>query len=95
MFDGWRQTREKCDQCQWVFERGEGDTFGFMYLSAGFLTGLFLLVMFFIWKPATYVGYLVMVAVVVAIMTWSLPHRKGLAIALEYLASRVWDQEQS
>lgn len=90
LFVGWRETRDECEKCGLVFEPADGDTFGFLYLSAGFLTGVFLLVMFFFWRPATYTGYMIAVAVTVGAMIWTLPHRKAIAIGIDYLANRAW-----
>jgi len=92
LFTGWRETRDACEQCGLVFEPSDGDTFGFLYLSAGFLTGVFLLVMFFFWRPATYAGYMIAVAVTVGAMIWTLPRRKALAIGFDYLANRAWGE---
>jgi len=89
MFDGWYRLREACSRCKLVYEPHDGDTYAFMYLSAAFFTGLLIVGMLLAWsRPSSTVGAAIMLAAAVVIfMVGTLPTRKGIAIALDYVVS--------
>ncbi len=80
---------ESCDRCELEYEAGEGDTWAFMYLSTGGITGLFIVVMLLI-RPATMqIGQGVVALAALVLIVGTLPRRKGTAIALDYLTRRA------
>lgn len=85
IFARWNELERCCDGCGRDFERAGGDIWGFMYLGTGLFTGLFIFVLYRIYVPETMAGQLAMAGVAIVPMIASLPRRKGLALALDYL----------
>ena len=85
MFERWYTLHERCSNCALEYETLDGNTWAFMYLSAALIIGVVVVGMFQL-KPASIaVGQLVVAAVVVGTIGISLPYRKGVAVALNYL----------
>lgn len=97
LFVGWYGALEQCTECGWIYERGDGDTWAFTYISTAFISGLLVVGMFLLTPPNLIVGWSVLVASILVLMIGSMPRRRGLAIAVEYLVrcwSRADDDEQ-
>lgn len=90
VFDGWYDTRERCPECGYVLERRAGDSFGFTYVSAAVLTGLYGVVVLFVRPPTNFAESAVYMAFILPIMIGSMPARKGVALALDYWQRRLW-----
>jgi uncharacterized protein (DUF983 family) len=88
LFAGWNRLHERCAVCELEFERRSGDTWFFMYMSTAGLTGLLVVTMFLIRPRVIWIGQLVVSVAAVAIIGLSLPYRKGVAVALDYLLER-------
>lgn len=91
MFNGWYTIRERCLPCSLPFEPRDGDTWAFMYLSTGFLTGLFIIAMLLIRPDSLMAGRTMIVIGAIVVIVGTLPYRKGLAVAVDYLT--MPDQE--
>ena len=59
-----------------------------MYMSTAGLTGLLVVTMFLLRPRVLWVGQLVVCVAAVVLIGLSLPYRKGIAVALDYLAGR-------
>jgi uncharacterized protein (DUF983 family) len=59
-----------------------------MYVSTAFITGTIVAMMLMIRPPSLWVGRVFIFAVAVSALLVSLPNRKGIAVALEYLVRR-------
>ena len=79
---------ERCSACGLVFERRDGDTWAFMYVSTALITGLIVAVMLMVRPPSMWIGRVFIVVVAVIALLVSLPHRKGVAVAIDYLIHR-------
>ncbi len=66
----------------------EGNTWAFMYISTAAMTGLIVAVMILVRPDSLWKGQAVVFPVALVLIVGSLPHRKGLAIALEFLVER-------
>jgi len=88
LFAGWNRLHERCAVCGLAFERRSGDTWFFMYMSTAGLTGLLVVTMFLIHPRVIWIGQIVVCLVAVALIGLSLPYRKGIAVALDYLLER-------
>ncbi len=95
LFDAWYTTRDQCDACALDFQAHDGQTWAFMYLSTAGLTGLFVAVMLLVRPEDLFAGRLVLFVAAVLAIVASLPIRKGMAIAVEYLVSRSWDADDT
>lgn len=72
-----------CERCGCKFQAREADTYFFMYMSTGAITGLFLISMFLITPVNQNAGRVVVALFAVVIMFGTLPFRKGMAIAFD------------
>lgn len=93
LFAGWNRLHERCGVCGLAFERRSGDTWFFMYMSTAGLSGTLVVVMFLIRPRVLWVGQIVVALAAVAIIGFSLPYRKGIAVALDYLVGRSGEEE--
>ncbi len=85
IFARWNELERCCGGCGRDFDHAGGDIWGFMYLGTAFFTGLFIFVIYRIYVPETVAGRLAMAGVAIVPMIASLPRRKALALALDYL----------
>ncbi len=76
---------EKCKLCQCEFQNREGNCWAFMYISTAFFTGLFILTILLTHPPTILLGQIIVVASALAITGITLPYRKGIALAIDYL----------
>ena len=65
-----------------------------MYMSTGFLTGLIFLGMLLIRPTALWLGRMVVVIAALLLIMGTLPRRKGLALALNYLITLGLDNPE-
>jgi uncharacterized protein (DUF983 family) len=73
----------ECAQCQLIYDE-RGESFGFMYLSTAFITGLWFLVLL-LFPPTNLTLYrVVLVAGALTLYAVTTPFRKSLAIAFNY-----------
>jgi len=85
LFGRWNVLRKSCSHCGCEIERRGGDTWFFTYMSTAFLTGIFLLWMFLFPMTNHLLGQVILVVGWFVIIVLTLPVRKGLAIAIDYL----------
>lgn len=88
MFQRWNLLHERCAVCGLDIEARSGDTWFFMYMSTAGLTGTIVVLMFLLRPRVLWVGQALVVIAAVLVIGLSLPLRKGLAIALDYLITR-------
>jgi uncharacterized protein (DUF983 family) len=88
MFQGWNHLHERCAVCGLDIEARSGDTWFFMYMSTAGLTGTIVVIMFLLRPRVLWVGQLLVLVAAVLVIGLSLPLRKGVAIALDYLMTR-------
>lgn len=88
LFLGWNRLRESCPVCGLRFESHTGDTWFFMYMSTAGLTGVLVVCMFLLRPRIVWVGQIVVCAAAILVIGLTLPYRKGIAVALDYLVER-------
>ena len=74
-----------CPHCGCAIERRGGDTWFFTYMSTAFLTGLIVLWMFLFPMSNYLLGQIIIIGGWFTGIVLTLPHRKGIAIAIDYL----------
>lgn len=84
LFSSWNHLHEHCPVCGLELEQRVGDTWFVMYMTTGGLTGSLVVAMFLLRPRVIWVGQLLVCLAAVAIIGLTLPHRKGLAVALDY-----------
>lgn len=87
LFSGFSDLKRSCAECHLKYEQHEGDTWAFMYITTAMITGLFLIVLLWIWPPRSWIGrsLLGLAAFSAFVVTW--PPRKGVAVAFEFWLS--------
>ena len=88
LFQGWNRLRETCPACGLPLEPRIGDTWFFMYMTTAGMTGMLVVIMFLIRPKVLWIGQAVVLVAALVLMGLSLPFRKGVAVALDYLVSR-------
>ena len=73
-----------CPHCGLRYDP-HGESLAFMYVSTAFLTGVMVIVMLFMHPESIASGRMVVIPVALALYVSTLPVRKALAIALNYL----------
>ncbi|HEY2739824.1 MAG TPA: DUF983 domain-containing protein [Thermoanaerobaculia bacterium] len=88
LFEGWNRLNESCPVCGLVYERENGDTWFFMYMTTAGLTGMLVVTMFLLRPRVVWLGQLAIGVAALVLIVSSLPFRKGIAVALNYLIQR-------
>jgi len=88
LFHGWNKLNESCPSCGLVYEKQTGDTWFFMYMTTAGLTGVLVVTMFLLRPRAVWIGQLTICAAALVVIVLSLPFRKAVAVALNYLLER-------
>lgn len=88
LFRGWNRLLDGCPVCGLLYERHAGNTWFFMYMTTAGLTGVLVVIMFLLRPAVIWIGQVAVFAAAVLAIVLSLPHRKGIAVALDYLIER-------
>lgn len=88
LFCRWYTLEERCRFREYFHEPGDGGTWAFMYVSSPALTGVFFVALFLIQPTDVLVGQAIVLPLALVVLGGTLPFRKGLAVALEYLVDR-------
>jgi uncharacterized protein (DUF983 family) len=91
LFQSWHVLHERCAVCGLDFEPDSGDTWFFMYMTTAGLTGVLLIVMLVVRPASLLLGQLLLLGGAILLIGGTLPYRKGLAVALDYLVRRNTD----
>jgi uncharacterized protein (DUF983 family) len=86
IFAKWHEVRPDCESCGLELQAREGNCWGFMYLSTAALTGIFFITMLLYRPPSLLMGRVALFGAGLALIGITLPYRKSLALALDYLA---------
>lgn len=96
LFDGWYQRREKCERCGLIYEPDPGSTWGFTYISAAAITGIYGAVLFLIHFPQNHFERAIYFFTALGVLIGTMPRRKGMTLAIDYLIrARLGDPEKS
>jgi uncharacterized protein (DUF983 family) len=88
LFSGWNRLRDFCPACGLPFEPGSGDTWFFMYMTTAGLTGTLIVAMFLLRPRVVWMGQVAVLLAAFILIGLTLPLRKGLAVAIDYLVGR-------
>jgi hypothetical protein len=78
--------RHDCTECGLIFEPRPGDTWGFWVVGDRVFLLAAMVVLFAGFRPETWPGRVVFLLLVAVPLVWTMPHRQGVAIAMDYLA---------
>jgi len=85
VFYGWNKLVDACSFCGCELERRGGGSWFFTYMSTAFLTGIIIVFMLFFRMPSLIIQIVVIVAAWFLIIVLTLPLRKSIGIAIDYL----------
>lgn len=85
LFSSWYTLNPRCEKCGLEYEAGDGDTWGVMYVGTAFFTGLFILLIALVRPPQNGFEKILYILIIGGLMIGTLPQRKGLALAIDYL----------
>ena len=86
LYQRWNILEERCDMCGYGFEEREGDCWFFLYSTTAALTGIFIIIIL-LWRPEhMLLGRILLGVTSACVIALSLPVRKGIALALDYIS---------
>ena len=92
LYRKWNMLHDQCPHCGLGLEKRAGDTWFFRYMTTAFLTGVIVLYMF-LFPPQNYLlGRIVVVLLWFVLIVLTLPYRKSIGIAVNYLLEERKDR---
>lgn len=85
LYRRWMVLVDRCSECSCEIKRREGDCWAFLYASTAFITGLFIVAMLITRVSQILLGQILFGITAAVVLILSLPYRKGLAIAIDYV----------
>jgi uncharacterized protein (DUF983 family) len=85
IFYGWNKVVDACPLCGCELERRGGESWFFTYMSTAFLTGIIILFMLLFRMPSLFLQITVVIAAWFLMIVLTLPVRKSIGIAIDYL----------
>lgn len=85
IFQNWGVARKKCENCGCQIRSRESDCWFFMYMTTAFITGIFLIIMLLVKPENEALGRTAIAIGALLTIVFTVPRRKGLAIAIDYL----------
>jgi uncharacterized protein (DUF983 family) len=88
IFERWITVRDRCESCGLTFEESAGDTWGFWVLLDRVFVAIPLVILLFGFATASLRLRILLIAALLVPLIATMPHRQGIAIALDYLMRR-------
>ncbi len=88
LFRYWVIANDRCSSCGLEFQPNQGDTWMFIVLTDRIPLGFGIAALFLGFRPHGFLMYSAFLALLAVPMVATMPHRTGVAIALNYLLSR-------
>lgn len=82
--------RRSCDRCHLNFEVNPGDTWALWLIGDRVFIGLLIIAVFLVFRSDSWSFGVVLVVVTVVPLIWTMPHRMGVCIAVDYLVRSRW-----
>ena len=89
IYEAWAHLRVECPNCQNPIQAREPDTWFFMYVSTAAISGLFIIAMILINPENQTLGRWLLAIAAIVFIVGSIPQRKGIAIALDYIIKNI------
>ncbi len=91
IFRGWVKLHDHCSECGLQYLQDQGDLWAYLVAidRALFIFPLIVLIYFRLYIPSS-AWFCVLAAGLLAGFIYTLPHRNGLALGLDYLVRRKW-----
>jgi len=88
LYEGFYSVHERCPECSYRYG-------AFMYITTAALTGFIVIAMFLLHPSNTWLGLFLVILAAVTVIAGTLPIRKSIAIALEYIISTQFDHQHA
>jgi uncharacterized protein (DUF983 family) len=88
IFERFIDARDRCESCGLVFEERAGDTWGFWVLLDRLFVAIPLVILLFGFATASLKLRVVLILALLVPLIATMPHRQGVAIAIDYLLRR-------
>lgn len=95
LYATWYSLERSCTRCNLSIEVEDGNTWAFMYFSTAFLTGIVFVGMFIFRPDMHWRGRTVVLLAALALIVGTLPVRKAIAIAINYVITLRWDNHDN
>lgn len=91
IFRGWVSMHDRCPHCQLQFLRDQGDLWAYLLAvdRALFIFPMVAMIYFRLYIPDSKWFYVLVVALLTGFV-YTLPHRNGMCLGLDYLMRRKW-----
>lgn len=88
IFERFIDVRDRCSSCGFVFEERSGDTWGFWVVLDRIFVAIPLVILLLGFATSSLRLRLLLIALLLIPLLATMPHRQGVAIALDYLFRR-------
>ena len=88
IFQKFIEVRDRCENCGYVFEERSGDTWGFWVLLDRLFLAIPLVILLLGFATSSLRLRLILIGLLLIPLIATMPHRQGVAIALDYLFRR-------
>jgi len=88
LFSRWTTLFPSCSSCDYRYEKNFGDTWAFWVIGDRLFVVIPMALLFFGFTPDDWPIRLGFLAAVGVPLVWTMPHRLGACIALDFLARR-------
>jgi uncharacterized protein (DUF983 family) len=88
IFERFIDVRDRCSNCGFVFEERSGDTWGFWVVLDRVFVAIPLILLMLGFASSSLRFRLVLIGLLLIPLLGTMPHRQGVAIALDYLFRR-------
>jgi len=91
VFAGWVKLHDRCAVCDLKYLNDQGDLWAYLVAvdRALFILPLIVMIYFRLYIPDS-VWFYVLALVLLFLFVWTLPHRNGMSLGVDYLIRRKW-----
>ncbi len=84
---------ERCANCDLKFERCPGDTWGFWIIGDRVFIAAIVAAIFLGYRPLGLMEQVLLAGGTIAVMIWTMPHRQGVCVALDFIL-QTWTSDE-
>jgi uncharacterized protein (DUF983 family) len=92
LFEKWFTLHETCAVCGLRFEQRPGDTWALWLIGDRLFLGVLIVLVFLIFRSTSWLLAGAIALLVVVPLIWTMPHRMGVCLAVDYLSRVYWGQ---
>ena len=90
LFGRWFSLEERCTACSLQYERSPGDTWAFWLIGDRVFLALLIIAVFLVFRSDSWLFGFFLLVVVGGPLVFTMPHRMGVCIALDFLSRCHW-----